>query len=462
MRNRERFWLKRFLFLLGVATLFIIVSLYNVVQFNNSYIQEEKAEMDIFKKQIEWVAIPLLERRDYKNLENYAKDFKDDEEFSFRIFDENKMQIISSVKNENTGISQDDKRLLWNRYNILDLYLHSYNDKSLEKVTEFYAGNKKYYLELSLSQEFVISTIVKAQKNIIGLSYFCLFLLLLTLFHIFYSERKEFNALEDSVTKIAKGELDTEIVLPKIGLLSELTVAIREMTYRLKQQILRLTKLEQYRSDFISNLSHEIKTPITAVNSAIELIQPDTNLSELSKECLDIIKNQTSMLNSIVQDILSLAEIDLEKSLEHKKFEEVKISRILGMAISNQGIVDAVINITGNADITILCDENLAVTAISNLLSNAVKYSGSEKIDIIITRNNISTEISIKDYGIGIAQEHLPRIFERFYRVDKARSRKNGGTGLGLAITKNIAELHGWKLSVESETGVGTCFKIII
>ena len=225
MKKRDAFWINSFLFVLVAAVVFIVVSLYNMVQFNNSYIQEEKAEMDIFRKQIEWVVIPLLARKDYQSLENYVRDFKDDEEFSFRIFDDNKNQIVTSLKDKNINISQDDKRLLWRKYNIWNLYLDSFNDKSLEKVTEFYVDDKRYYLELSLSQEYVISAIIKAQKNIIGVSYFCLLLFIIGLFHIFYSVRQEFNRLEDSVTKIAKGEFDTDIVLPKIGLLSELSMA---------------------------------------------------------------------------------------------------------------------------------------------------------------------------------------------------------------------------------------------
>ena len=462
MKKRDAFWINSFLFVLVAAVVFIVVSLYNMVQFNNSYIQEEKAEMDIFRKQIEWVVIPLLARKDYQSLENYVRDFKDDEEFSFRIFDDNKNQIVTSLKDKNINISQDDKRLLWRKYNIWNLYLDSFNDKSLEKVTEFYVDDKRYYLELSLSQEYVISAIIKAQKNIIGVSYFCLLLFIIGLFHIFYSVRQEFNRLEDSVTKIAKGEFDTDIVLPKIGLLSELSMAIKEMTNHLRKQILRLTKLEQYRSDFISNISHEIKTPITAVNSAIELIQPENELSEISKECMGIIKTQIFMLNSLVKDILSLAEIDLEKTQANKNLKMVKLSAILKMAIEEQGKVDIPIIVSGNADIDILCEDNLAVTAFSNILSNAIKYSESPKIDILIRKDDKKNEICIKDYGIGIPSEHLQRIFERFYRVDKARSRRNGGTGLGLAIVKNIAELHGWSLSVDSTVGEGTCFRITI
>ena len=113
-------------------------------------------------------------------------------------------------------------------------------------------------------------------------------------------------------------------------------------------------------------------------------------------------------------------------------------------------------------DIDIYTNEDLLITAIINLLNNAIKYSGSPKIDVITEQENGNVIISVKDYGVGIKEEHLEKLFTRFYRVDKARSRQTGGTGLGLAIVKHIAQLHKGSVSVESEVGKGSTFKFII
>ena len=109
-----------------------------------------------------------------------------------------------------------------------------------------------------------------------------------------------------------------------------------------------------------------------------------------------------------------------------------------------------------------LTDEDLVSTAITNLIINAEKYAKTDKIDVKLSKKGTNAVISVKDYGIGISGEHINNIFERFYRVDKARSRALGGTGLGLAIVKNIAELHGGTVSVESEEGKGSKFIIIL
>ena len=332
--------------------------------------------------------------------------------------------------------------------------------RDLQKQYEVNIDGKPYYIEVYLSQESVMSVIVKAQEKIIILLGFGIFCLILGLIQIFYSIRKSFNALEDSVIQIARGDFDVNIELPKNGLLNELSLAIMRMTNRLKNQITRLTQLEKYRKEFVSNMSHEIKTPITAINSAVELIEENSDTNDLQKECFDIIKTQTTSINNLVRDILSLSEIDLEKTNEHKNFKVVNLNNAIQEAIDNVAVgVNIVFN--PKEDIEILGVENLVITSISNLLSNAIKYSGSDKIEVNLTHDK-NIIIEVKDYGVGIPSEHLPRIFERFYRVDKNRSHQSGGTGLGLAIVKHIAELHNWEIEVDSEVGKGTTFRIII
>lgn len=457
MKKRDLFWLNRIVLIFFVGLTFVLVSIYNIIQFNNTYIQEEKKELEIFTKQIEWVITPLLKQNDIQSLKKYASDFKNNDEFSFRIFDSNKNIIISSLDDSDKKPAENDTRVA-KKYNIWDLYVESFEDKSLEKVSEININNKKYYLELSLSQEFVISSIIEAQENIIFFFCICLLLLFLGIIQIFYSIRKGFNSLEDSVIQIARGKFDTDINLPKLGLLNELSLAIMRMTNRLKNQITRLTQLEEYRKEFVSNMSHEIKTPITAINSAVELIEGNSETTDIQKECFDIIKSQTYSINRLVSDILTLSEIDLEKTNEHKNFKVFNLNSAINQAISIQ---PKTIAFNSYENIDILGNEELVITLISNLLSNAIKYSGSDKIEVNLT-NDKNIIVEVKDYGVGIPAEHLPRIFERFYRVDKTRSRQSGGTGLGLAIVKHIAELHNWKIEVDSEVGKGTSFRIVI
>ena len=459
MKKRDLFWLNRILIILVAGLIIAGISIFNIVQFNNSYIQEEKNELEIYRKQVEYNIISLMKNNNIKELKNYASLFKNDKEFSFRLFDSNK-KLIVSTSDDIKKIKKDDIRIGKKKFDIWDLYIESFSNKSLEKINKIKINNQNYYLEVSISQEFVISSIIKAQEKIIIIFIFGILCLILALIHIFYSIRKSFNLLEDSVIKIAKGDLNSEIKLPKSSLLKELSTAILNMTNKLKKQIARLTQLEEYRKEFVSNISHEIKTPITAINSAIELIEENSKTNDLQKECFEIIKTQTTSINNLVNDILTLSEIDLEKTNENKDFKIFNLNNAIKEAIDNVAI-GINVKLNSNKNIEIFGAENLLITAISNLLSNAIRYSNSDRIEINLSQDK-NTIIEVKDYGTGISKEHLPRIFERFYRVDKTRSRKNGGTGLGLAIVKHIVKLHNWNIVVESEVNQYTSFKIII
>ena len=387
----------------------------------------------------------------------YSSNLKNYKEFNFRIFDENKNLIASSSDNNSPILVNDDTRLKKVKHNLIELYKHSFKDRSLETKSELNINNRIYYLEVSISQDFVISSIIAAQKNIVILFGICLMLLILSIIHIFFSVRNSFNKLEDAVIKISNGELDTEIEVPKNGLLEELAFSVVSMTQKLKMQIERLSKLEKYKTDFIQNITHEIKTPITAINSAIELIEEQNEMSKINKECFEIIKFQTNSINKLAQDILALGEIDLKKTEDIKTFQVVNLIDVVQEAVDYLGIANCKINVISKDNITIKADKDLLIMAISNLLSNAIKYSKSDVIDIIISENSIE----IKDYGVGIEEKHLNRIFEKFYRVDKSRSRQKGGTGLGLSIVKNIVEFHNWEIEVQSEINKETSFKII-
>lgn len=459
MKKRDLFWLNRVFIILFTGLVFVGISIFNIVQFNNTYIQEEKNELEIYRKQVEFAVSNLINNNDIEQLKKYALIFKDDKEFSFRLFDKNKNLIVATSDNKK-NIKTNDIRIGNNKFDVWNLYKHSFEDKNIEKISELKVNNKNYFLEVSISQEFVISSIIKAQENIIILFIFGILCLIFALIHIFYSIRSSFNELEDSAIKIARGQIDTVIKQPKSILLNELSIAIIRMTNKLKNQIKRLTQLEEYRNEFVSNITHEIKTPITAINSAVELVVENSEINDLQKECFNIIKTQTTIINNLVCDMLILSEIDLEKTNEHKNFEVFNLNNAIQEAINNVA-VGFNIKFNSNKDIEILGEKGLVITAISNILSNAIRYSRTDNIEVnLIQDKNIILEI--KDYGIGIPKEHLPRLFERFYKVDKTRSRKNGGTGLGLAIVKHIAELHNWKIEVESEVNQYTIFRIII
>jgi len=459
MKKRDKFWLKQLLHFLIIVVIFTFISLLSIVQFNTSYMQEEYEELQIFRRQILWVTEPYLKEKNFAKIKQYAKDFEN-EDIAFRIFDKDKKLLAASKPENTTELLSPDSKLLRHKNSKWKLYKSSVQNKMIGLIDNIEIGKDLYYLELTVSEDDVIKSIVKAQRNLIIFFAICIFMLIWGLADFFYKMRTAFNTLEDSVIDVANGNLETYIDIPKIDLLVELTQSIKKMVQRLKRQIARLTKLEQYKSTFLQDITHEIKTPITAISSAIQFLENNNSVGDENKECFDIIQFQVEAINKLVNDILCLSEIEVAKTNESNNFETFNLNTFIKEELENFAPFEEKINFTENADVKILGNPELLSNVISNLLTNAIKYSGSDTIDITISNEDDIAELQIKDYGCGISEEHLPHIFERFYRVDKARSRQKGGTGLGLAIVKNIVELHNGTITVESEINKGTVFTI--
>ncbi len=228
-----------------------------------------------------------------------------------------------------------------------------------------------------------------------------------------------------------------------------------------------LRQLERVRSEFVANVSHELKTPITSIMGFIETLRDGAiENPDQAHHFMEIIARQARRLNSIIEDILILSKIE-DQSNENKIETQVgSIKSSIDSAIEACQIRAAKKNIeiiTSENDIEAPINEFLLEQAIVNLLSNAIKYSDENKtVEILLTSDSKYANISVVDHGYGIAAEHLERIFERFYVVDKARSRNLGGTGLGLAIVKHIAQAHKGFVTIESKLGQGSTFTIHI
>lgn len=225
-------------------------------------------------------------------------------------------------------------------------------------------------------------------------------------------------------------------------------------------------RFERARSEFVANVSHEIRTPVTSIKGYAEtLLNDPPEEPETTARFLAIIARQAGRLCSLVEDILALASLERSEMAADVAFEQTALCGVLKAAMNTcapkaaeKGVQ---ISISGGDSITVRANAPLLEQAVINLLENAIKYShAGGAIEIEAGPGVGGVAISIRDYGTGIAPEHLARIFERFYRVDRARSRQLGGTGLGLAIVKHIALLHGGQIRVESTEGKGSCFTL--
>jgi two-component system, OmpR family, phosphate regulon sensor histidine kinase PhoR len=232
-------------------------------------------------------------------------------------------------------------------------------------------------------------------------------------------------------------------------------------------------RLEKIKADFIANVSHELRTPLTAIKGYTETLEEEAYENpEDQKHFLRIIKRHTDRLINIVSDLLVLSEVESRDSQSKENssndLEEINITEVIGSSLEalRSKAAEKEIDVSFDAkndDYKVRANRFLLEQMFINLIDNALKYTPEKgKIDIRVSNSDSQVLTEISDTGIGIPKEHLPRIFERFYRVDKTRSRNLGGTGLGLSIVKHIVIMHGGKIEVESEEGKGSKFSISI
>jgi two-component system, OmpR family, phosphate regulon sensor histidine kinase PhoR len=250
----------------------------------------------------------------------------------------------------------------------------------------------------------------------------------------------------------------------------DVTLEMQVIPFASKQKLLicrdvsALEKTEVMRRDFIANVSHELRTPLTVIGGFLETIEDMPGaVSADVQPYFDMMQAQTTRMRRIIEDLLTLSTIENNATLKDET--EIRMPMLLQqMANDAKALSQGAHTVTLHmeTEVGILGSYNELVSAMGNLVSNAVRYTPPQgKIDIFWQRRGEQVVFSVQDTGIGIEPHHLPRLTERFYRVDSSRSRDTGGTGLGLSIVKHILQHHQANLHIDSQPGQGSRFSIV-
>ncbi len=338
--------------------------------------------------------------------------------------------------------------------------------KTSSDFKENFSFGKIYFNKLFLP--LLIISLLHIFLFDLSFSYFIFIILIifiLTLILILFLgkiRKDELNKIKDIIHKIRENKYNSpdEINLGKY--LVELEGEIKSMFLRTQNDIQNLKKLEQVRTEFLGNVSHELRTPIFAIQGFIEtLLNGAIDDKRVNRSFLEKAGIHTQNLNNLLNDLIDISMIESG---------QMKMSfRYFGITEFIQEIIEEFIPLAEEKKLEIrfayskptlklFGDKNRLKQVFVNLLQNAIKYTDTGYIEILLTEEGKNCKITIKDTGIGIPEVDIERIFERFYRVDKARSRSVGGTGLGLAIVKHILEAHNSKIEVKSVVNIGTEF----
>ncbi|MBO6621820.1 MAG: HAMP domain-containing protein [Balneola sp.] len=270
--------------------------------------------------------------------------------------------------------------------------------------------------------------------------------------------------LKEAALEISNGNLDREIHLKRSDEFGTLADSLNQMAGTLKSDNEKLKELNEKQNQFFADITHEVRNPLHTISGSLEMIELENLSKEEKAKYHQQAKRQINRITRLFEDIKTLQRYDYDQSFVEKKGFDLNqviesLVEIHRPIAKEKGIT---LSVDSNLNSEVLADADKIEQVIENLISNAVKYTNEGEIKISLTEHEKAVTVAVKDSGIGISREHLDRLFDRFYRTDKARSRDKGGTGLGLAVAKGILKAHNSEIIVASEVGKGSTFSFTL
>ncbi|WP_242310829.1 ATP-binding protein [Bacillus cereus group sp. BfR-BA-01331] len=318
------------------------------------------------------------------------------------------------------------------------------------------AGKTEGYVYMFLGTESIEEMVNGLTRQFIIAGVITFLLTAITIFLLSRLLTKPLLHMKQATEKMSKGDLSVSLTTTRNDEIGELAQSIQTLANDLHY-------MKTERSEFLASVAHELRTPLTYVRGYADIALKENTHPEQRLRYLSIIKDESDYITNLVQDLFSLAQME-----KHNFFIQVQevnlhtfLTRITEKINVMYGAKQIKVVFTCPSSFLVKLDEQRFEQVMANILNNAYRHSKEHShINISVTEEHKHISIKIKDKGEGIPPEDLPHIFDRFYRVDKARSRATGGTGLGLSIVKEIVELHGGNITVTSEIDHGSCFTI--
>lgn len=462
----------RDLFLFSIPALFCVfvvvmgcVLAYQHAHFEQVYLKQQQKEIASGIALMRQYFQPLLDANDLASLDLLCDTYAFDER-SIAILDRKGNAIAASPNADLRGtildrpeferarrtgsgaaVRRDAQSGIWTLYEVAAI-------RSRERDSYIYISFPTRNVSLALSETSgtVIAVLLLSAAVIAAFSWY-----------LFYYISRPLTALQHSAERIAGGEPTAEVLVPRRGAMRGLARSMSKMAQRLQQEIHHAKKQESFRRDFVANVSHEIKTPLTGILSAVELLQEQGGVDEDGQKCLEILSLQAARLNTLVRDILNLSRLEKTETGEtvfHDILAGEIVERSVRLCAEAAERKSCRLSVQGDKGLFVRGDPDMLEQALVNLITNAIQYSGASEITVSSASAADDVLLSVRDDGIGIPPFEAEKIFERFYRIPREYGAGQDGSGLGLAIVKQIAVLHGGAVAVTRPQGTGIEFQI--
>ncbi|CAG7617908.1 Sensor histidine kinase RcsC [Paenibacillus solanacearum] len=393
-----------------------------------------------------------------------------DQSFDNRIwiFDRQGTIVATSSKDEvSVGKSVDAsivRKVTQGDDAVLNLQFEGLKEQMLSVVVPWGKDNQVYGgIVLHAPVIGMNETINNIRETILWVTLFGLVFSVATASYLSWSISRPLRQIDRAANRIGMGDYGGRIDIPSKDEIGDLAATINQMAEKLERIDLEKRKLEQIRQHFLANISHELRTPLTAMQGFLEALQDDLIDDTAKPRYYDIIYKETLHMSRLVDDIMDLIKLENDEIALHPS--PVNVDRLIRHVVFTlqPEAADKLTEIELQVDESLpyaYADPDRLEQILRNLVKNAVKFTENGLITVKAWSSDDNLHFSVSDTGIGISEDDKELIWERFFKVDRGRSKKNSGTGLGLAIVRELVELHGGEITVDSEIGKGTSFEV--
>jgi signal transduction histidine kinase len=322
------------------------------------------------------------------------------------------------------------------------------------------SSNAAHYARISQSKKSIYTPVKKIRWIIYyGIFASALLAIIVSIWIARYLTRP-ITQIKDTAQNIADGDTDQQIDVNRHDEFGTLADSLNKMAAKLRNDTIQMRRYAERQRQFFADITHEIRNPLHTISASLEMLELDGLSDEKRSKYFANAKSQIQRINQLFKDLKTLQQYDSDEYfVEEKAFDIAEISQNMKEWYGKKACEKSLGLSVDMQSCYVSGDPNKIEQVLDNLISNAIKYTNKGSVDLHYQKNGETVMVEVRDTGPGIPNEHLERIFDRFYRTDKARSRETGGTGLGLAVVRSILRAHNTDIEVESEPGKGTLFR---
>lgn len=410
----------------------------------------------------EWLAVTIENLQSNDRFETNLNEAARTSGYRLAIYDENGV-IFASVPyvEDSSGMEQLPGDLLSDLRQTGDVHLVNPSESEIMTAYTAVEGaiNPARFIQVSIYKDQIYEPIKTIRWIIYTGMFISMGLVILVSVLFSRSISKPIIQLESAAKDIAEGNVDRNLHLDRKDEFGTLATSLNQMADRLRSDNEKLKYMYDKQRQFFADITHEIRNPLHTISGSLEMLQLDKISDEQKQRYLETASRQAERINRLFKDLMTLQRYDSDSYfIEKKPFDlQLTLADIEEM-FKSQAREKGLNLIIDKKSVTVFADPNKIEQVIENLVSNAIKYTNEGFVKVSLKESEKEIMVKVEDSGIGISEDHLSRLFDRFYRTDKARSRDKGGTGLGLSVVKSILTAHGSSIHIESTPGEGSTF----